>query len=130
MVSAYVGGALRVYEYQPVLASDLGMSERALRYALNGGKERPPGLVELGLVRRRQTWKRGSTERPSDHHYLLLQAGPALVELLLPMTCERWAQLGLRVPRHSGYTRSSARREAARGGPGSAECATSPLRPC
>ena len=114
VVTAYVGGALGVYEYQPVLASDLGMSERALRYALNGGKDRPPGLVELGLVKRRQTWKRGSTERPSDHHYLLLQAGPALVDLLLPMTCERRAQQGHRVPRRSGYTRSSARREAAR----------------
>jgi len=114
VVTAYVGGAMGVYEYQPVLASDLGMSERALRYALNGGKGRPPGLVELGLVKRRQTWKRGSTERPSDHHYLLLQAGAALVDLLLPMTCERRAQQGHRVPRRSGYTRSSARREAAR----------------
>ena len=114
VVTAYVGGAMGVYEYQPVLASDLGMSERALRYALNGGKDRPPGLVELGLVKRRQTWKRGSTERPSDHHYLLLQAGPALVDILLPMTCDRRAQQGQRVPRRSGYTRSSARREAAR----------------
>ena len=114
VVTAYVGGALGVYEYQPVLACDLGMSERALRYALNGGKDRPPGLVELGLVKRRQTWKRGSTERPSDHHYLLLQAGPALVDILLPATCERRAQQGHRVPRRSGYTRSSARREAAR----------------
>ena len=113
VVTAYVGGAMGVYEYQPILASDLGMSERALRYALNGGKDRPPGLVELGLVKRRQTWKRGSTERPSDHHYLLLQAGPALVESLLPMTCERRAQAGHRVPRRSAYTRGVARREAA-----------------
>ncbi|MCR9165547.1 MAG: hypothetical protein NXI35_33045 [bacterium] len=113
VVTAYMSGAMGLYEYQPILASDLGMSERALRYALNGGKDRPPGLVELGLVKRRQTWKRGSGERPSDHHYLLLQAGPSLVELLLPLTCERRAQRGDRVPRRSGYTRSSARRVAA-----------------
>ncbi|MGH1349173.1 MAG: hypothetical protein ACRBN8_47020, partial [Nannocystales bacterium] len=89
VVTAYMGGALGVYEFQPILASDLGMSERALRYALNGGKDRPLGLIELGLVTKRQTWKRGAGDRPSDHHYLLLQAGPALVDELLPLTCMR-----------------------------------------
>ena len=112
VVTAYMGGAMGIYEYQPILASDLGMSERAMRYALNGGTGRPPGLVELGLVARRQTWKRGSGERPSDHHYLLLQAGPVLSEILLPLVCERRARKGERVPRRSGYTRTSARRAA------------------
>ncbi len=113
VVTAYMGGALGVYEYQPILASDLGMSERAFRYALNGGKNRPPGLVELGLVLKRQTWKRGVGDRPSDHHYLLLQAGPSLAELLLPVVCARRAQHGHRLPRRVGYTRSSARKSAA-----------------
>lgn len=113
VVTAYMGGALGVYEYQPILASDLDMSERALRYSLNGGKDRPPGLVELGLVKRRQTWKAGVGERPSDHHYLLLQAGPALVEVLLPLMCMSRAKHGHRIPRRSGYTRTSARRSAA-----------------
>ena len=115
VVTAYMGGALGLYEYQPILASDLGMSERALRYALNGGKGRPPGLVELGLLKRRQTWKRGAGDRPSDHHYLLLQAGPALADELLPLTCARRAERGHRLPRRSGYTRGAARRRAAQG---------------
>jgi hypothetical protein len=113
VVTAYMGGALGVYEYQPILASDLGMSERSLRYALNGGKDRPPGLVELGLVKRRQTWKAGVGERPSDHHYLLLQAGPALTEVLLPVMCMTRARHGHRIPRRSGYTRTLARKSAA-----------------
>ena len=115
VITAYMGGALGVYEFQPILASDLGMSERALRYALNGGKDRPPGLIELGLVMKRQTWKRGAGDRPSDHHYLLLQAAPALVEELLPLTCMRRADRGARVPRNAGYTRAGARRRAAQG---------------
>lgn len=109
VVSAYMGGALGVYEYQPILASDLGISERALRYALNGGRGRPPGLIELGLVQKRQTWKRGAGERPSDHHYLLLQVGAVLGKLLLPVVCERRAARGERLPRRTGYTRRSAR---------------------
>lgn len=112
VVTAYMGGAMGIYEYQPILASDLGMSERAMRYALNGGTGRPPGLVELGLVAKRQTWKRGSGERPSDHHYLLLQAGPVLAEVLLPLACEGRIRRGERLPRHCGYTRTSARQAA------------------
>lgn len=112
VVTAYLGGAMGIYEYQPILASDLGMSERALRYALNGGKDRPPGLVELGLVTKRQTWKRGAGDRPSDHHYLLLQAGPTLTEVLLPLACEGRTRRGERLPRHCGYTRNSARQAA------------------
>jgi len=109
VVTAYMAGALGVYEYEAILASDLGMSERAFRYALNGGKDRPPGLVELGLVKRRQTWKQGTAEgRPSEHHYLLLQVGPELGEQLLPWACTQLARLGRRVPRGSGYTRRSA----------------------
>ncbi len=113
VITAYMGGALGVYEYEAILASDLGLSERAFRYALNGGKNRPPGLVELGLVRRRQTWlQRGGLWRPSDHHYLLLQVGPALGEQLLPWACTQLARLGRRVPRRSGYTRRTAARRA------------------
>ena len=113
VITAYMGGAMGLYEYEAILASDLGMSERAFRYALNGGKDRPPGLVALGLVARRQTWKRGSGEgRPSDHHYLLLQVGPALGEELLPWACTQQARLGRRVPRRAGYTRRSAARRA------------------
>ncbi len=109
VVTAYMAGALGVYEYEAILASDLGMSERAFRYAINGGKDRPPGLVELGLVKRRQTWKQGTAEgRPSEHHYLLLQVGPALGEQLLPWACTQLARLGRRVPKRSGYTRRSA----------------------
>lgn len=115
VVTAYMGGAMGIYEFQPILASDLDMSERAMRYALNGGAGRPPGLVELGLVRKRQTWKRGAGERPSDHHYLLLQAGPALSELLLPLSCEQRARRGEKPPRRCGYTRTSARAKAAAG---------------
>ena len=113
VVTAYMAGALGVYEYEAILASDLGMSERAFRYALNGGKDRPPGLVELGLVKRRQTWKQGTAEgRPSEHHYLLLQVGPELGEQLLPWACTQLARLGRRVPRGSGYTRRSAAKRA------------------
>ncbi len=113
VVTAYMAGALGVYEYEAILASDLGMSERAFRYALNGGKDRPPGLVELGLVKRRQTWKQGTAEgRPSEHHYLLLQVGPELGEQLLPWACTQLARLGRRVPKRSGYTRRSAAKRA------------------
>ncbi len=113
VITAYMAGALGVYEYEAILASDLGMSERAFRYALNGGKDRPPGLVELGLVKRRQTWKQGTAEgRPSEHHYLLLQVGPELGTQLLPWACTQLARLGRRVPRGSGYTRGSAKRRA------------------
>ena len=109
VITAYMAGALGVYEYEAILASDLGMSERAFRYAINGGANRPPGLVELGLVKRRQTWKQGTAEgRPSEHHYLLLQVGPVLGEQLLPWACTQLARLGRRVPRGSGYTRRSA----------------------
>jgi len=113
VITAYMGGAMGLYEYEAILASDLGMSERAFRYALNGGKDRPPGLVELGLVNRRQTWKRGTGEgRPSEHHYLLLQVGPALGEQLLPWACTQQARLGRRVPKRAGYTRRTAARRA------------------
>jgi len=113
VITAYMAGALGVYEYEAILASDLGMSERAFRYAINGGKDRPPGLVELGLVKRRQTWKQGTAEgRPSEHHYLLLQVGPELGTQLLPWACTQLARLGRRVPRGSGYTRRSAARRA------------------
>lgn len=110
LTRAYLAGALGILEFQPVLASDLRMSERQIRRAVNGEEGRPPGLVELGLARRRQTWRRGQEGRPSDHHYLLLQAGPKLVEILLPLAYE---QRGRKLS-NAGYTRGTAR-QAARG---------------
>ncbi len=90
-----------VMEREPVLASDLGISERAFRYALNGrrytvadGSERwSPGLIERGLVYRRQLKRPGTDGRRTDDDVLLLRVGPVVEKLMRPtMAASPWIE--------------------------------------
>ena len=101
VVKAYRFKAGGVMEREPVLASDLGISERALRYALNGrrytvadGTERwSPGLVERGLVSRRQLKRPGTDGRRTDDDVLLLRLGPIAEALVRPtMAAAPWIE--------------------------------------
>lgn len=90
VIAAYRFRSGGVYDCQSTLAADFGLSERALRDALNGrtwttskGELRTKqGLVERGLVASWQTTRPGKDGRVNDHHWLLLRVGPELEPLL------------------------------------------------
>jgi len=106
--AAYKNGTGGIYELQSTLAADLEVSERSIRHALHGrgGKSPRVGLIDRGLVRRQGTHREGTQGRGCDDSWALLRIGPVAETKGHALVFAR----GGRVPKSSGYTRTSARR--------------------